>query len=254
MKKKCLFCQNTDLSNEHIFGQWLLKELDILKKPLNMTHKNFVGMPLDVRRQSYSTLVNGRVCQKCNNGWMSELERNCKELVLNLMNLNLNEKTVADLRENNKDLAKWAFKNVILLNDSVNFRKIIPDNHYQELYKGKIPENVKVLIGFSDKEYEQELNWIQSPTVPLIITKNDYNINEILTQGSYYDVVFRLRDVFFQVVYYEVPFKNYFRNDAALSIYPEYGLATDSFETLEKNMGKVENVSHFLRKGIIIEI
>ena len=28
-KRECVFCGNTNLSKEHIFAQWLLKELNI---------------------------------------------------------------------------------------------------------------------------------------------------------------------------------------------------------------------------------
>ena len=44
-KRECVFCGNTNLSKEHIFAQWLLKELNIFNNDVLMTHANIAGMP-----------------------------------------------------------------------------------------------------------------------------------------------------------------------------------------------------------------
>jgi len=86
VNRKCVFCENTDLSKEHIFAQWLLKELGIFDNNVTMTHATFVGMPVSDRKHPFSKLVNGLVCKKCNNGWMSQLEGDCQNHIINLMN------------------------------------------------------------------------------------------------------------------------------------------------------------------------
>ena len=47
-KRECVFCGNTNLSKEHIFAQWLLKELNIFNNDVLMTHANIAGMPLSL--------------------------------------------------------------------------------------------------------------------------------------------------------------------------------------------------------------
>ncbi len=50
---------NTNLSKEHIFAQWLLKELNIFNNDVLMTHANIAGMPISNRKHAFSKLVNG---------------------------------------------------------------------------------------------------------------------------------------------------------------------------------------------------
>ena len=87
-KRECVFCGNTNLSKEHIFAQWLLKELNIFNNDVLMTHANIAGMPISNRKHAFSKLVNGLVCETCNNGWMSQLEGDCQNHIINLMNMN----------------------------------------------------------------------------------------------------------------------------------------------------------------------
>ena len=64
-KRECVFCGNTNLSKEHIFAQWLLKELNIFNNDVLMTHANIAGMPISNRKHAFSKLVNG--CQNMKN-------------------------------------------------------------------------------------------------------------------------------------------------------------------------------------------
>lgn len=147
-KRECVFCENTNLSKEHIFAQWLLKELNIFNNDVLMTHANIAGMPISNRKHAFSKLVNGLVCETCNNGWMSQLEGDCQNHIINLMNMNELETELAFLNEHHETVAKWAFKNVILLNSATNYRHLVPDEHYKELYSGKIPEGVFIDLAF----------------------------------------------------------------------------------------------------------
>ena len=156
-KRECVFCGNTNLSKEHIFAQWLSKELNIFNNDVLMTHANIAGMPISNRKHAFSKLVNGLVCETCNNGWMSQLEGDCQNHIINLMNMNELETELAFLNEHHETVAKWAFKNVILLNSATNYRHLVPDEHYKELYSGKIPEGVFIKELVSDKYFAKEI-------------------------------------------------------------------------------------------------
>lgn len=176
MVRKCLFCNGNDLSKEHVFGQWLLKELNIVNSNFTMTHANFALTPLNKRSQSYNKLVNGKVCKKCNNGWMSRLENTCKDLIISLINAKLTNSTIDELDTKKELLAMWAFKNTLLLNYSVNYRKIIPKSHFKMLYNGKIPQNVIINIAFT--ENDAALRWFQNIGTPIVYTNKLLDQNE----------------------------------------------------------------------------
>lgn len=105
-KRECVFCGNTNLSKEHIFAQWLLKELNIFNNDVLMTHANIAGMPISNRKHAFSKLVNRLVCETCNNGWMSQLEGDCQNHIINLMNMNELETELAFLNEHHETVAK----------------------------------------------------------------------------------------------------------------------------------------------------
>lgn len=109
----CLFCGNGNLSKEHIFAQWLLKELGIMDNDVSMTHMTAIGMEVSNRKHAFSKLVNGLVCEKCNNGWMSDLEGQCQFHIINLMNMEKLDEEMNFLKENHETVAKWAFKKTV---------------------------------------------------------------------------------------------------------------------------------------------
>ena len=82
--RKCLFCgKNNNLTKEHVIPQWLQKEQNIGMDHLLMLNgsNNIVN---DVRKFNFNSLTEGRVCQECNNGWMSQLEVENQTHILNL--------------------------------------------------------------------------------------------------------------------------------------------------------------------------
>ena len=103
-QRKCIFCGNTDLSKEHIFAQWLLKELGIMDNTVKMTHAGFVG-EISNRQHPFSKLVNGLVCKRCNNGWMSDLEGKCQKHIINLMNMDNAKEEIRFLNDNHEVVA-----------------------------------------------------------------------------------------------------------------------------------------------------
>ena len=116
-----------------------------------MTHANIAGMPISNRKHAFSKLVNGLVCETCNNGWMSQLEGDCQNHIINLMNMNELETELAFLNEHHETVAKWAFKNVILLNSATNYRHLVPDEHYKEL--AMMEEELKAFRTLDGKPY-----------------------------------------------------------------------------------------------------
>lgn len=140
-RRKCIFCKfEGELSNEHIFPQWLLKKFDIYEDMINTVHSAY-GIKLSERKHPYNKLVNGLVCENCNNGWMSDLEENAKNSLIILANQEQDYMSV--LYENHKHIARWAIKTAMTLNYGTNYRPIIPNRHLHFFYKNLIPAGLK---------------------------------------------------------------------------------------------------------------
>lgn len=52
------------------------------------------------------------------------------------------DNTVKVTHENRAIVAKWAFKNVIMLYSASNYRQLVPESHYLTLYNGDIPKGL----------------------------------------------------------------------------------------------------------------
>jgi hypothetical protein len=52
------------------------------------------------------------------------------------------------MKEHHDTVARWAFKNVILLNTATNYRQLVPQNHFIALYNSSIPKNVFIDFSF----------------------------------------------------------------------------------------------------------
>lgn len=161
----CIFCRNSLTgrgSKEHIVPQWALDEFKLRDELVMPTHFSTDGEVLSDRLHPYGSLLAGRVCGRCNNGWMSRLEDENKSLITELGH---GAETRLDLRMNEAvGLARGAFKTALVLHAASNYRKIIPEEHYHHmvLNPATLPAGVHVVgktwplrCGFS---------WVQSPS------------------------------------------------------------------------------------------
>lgn len=88
--RKCVFCGNGKLSEEHIWSQWLRDLLPSSDGYLEVTHKNRSGKPVDHRlvRDAQGPITNKRlkrVCEPCNNVWMGKQEERVKTVLTGLI-------------------------------------------------------------------------------------------------------------------------------------------------------------------------
>jgi len=111
----CLACGPTSnsASKEHVFSKWLLKELELLDAPIALYRAHPDGSSTEVRVPiTLDSFKLKRVCEPCNNGWMSQLEDAVKPILLRLIR---GEMTLAEILEDERQiLAKWAGKTAII--------------------------------------------------------------------------------------------------------------------------------------------
>ena len=116
----CLACGNTSspASREHVFSQWLLNEFGLQRVDgalqIHPHDRTSVQVRNRIRLDSFKLK---RICEACNNGWMSELESAAKPLILDVIR---NARSLDSLREEERRvLARWAGKTSIVESHSI---------------------------------------------------------------------------------------------------------------------------------------
>src|ERR1700689_5341416 len=109
--ENCLACGETPspASREHVFARWLLEELQSLDAPISLYRGFGDGSSkqerVAIRLDSFKLK---RVCEACNNGWMSHLESTAKPIIIGLIR---GGRSLSSLEEEDRRiLARWAGK------------------------------------------------------------------------------------------------------------------------------------------------
>ena len=148
-------------AREHILPRWLQNEWQIAENVIEPTHFNQEFAVVSQRRHTLDGLVAGNVCARCNNGWMSALEANCKDMILDLAS---GRRRIIDLHNQEAlHLARWAAKTAFTLHTSSNCRRTVPEGHIYKLDSNsyRLPDNVAV-VGHTYNRGAQEFSWFQS--------------------------------------------------------------------------------------------
>lgn len=149
MTNKCLFCQNTPLTKEHVLPQWLRQHY-----PDISAINEFTANPKKRWTTQLFDLTARVVCKQCNEGWMSDLENKFKPLfneMISLKKYNLDE-----LKQST--IALWVQKTVLMLNQATPGGIKITSETYDEIYQSKkATRRVMVWLGWRMK-YGQNTN------------------------------------------------------------------------------------------------
>jgi len=148
-----------------VFPQWLLDELQIRTEQVSAVHV-FKPQAQDSEPELQSerslTLENireGRICAPCNNGWMSDLEKQCQAILLDLIR---GRRQPGQLSEAECFLvARWAVKTAFVLNSSANYPIKAPPRQLRELRENayNLPWGVVVIAATGPSV---NFGWFQS--------------------------------------------------------------------------------------------
>ena len=109
--RTCLFCRASlsgARAREHVFPTWLRQAMDVEVGEVTQTHVAVDGDSAPARRHTLSAFVEGRVCERCNSGWMSRLETDVKSA---LLGLSRGEVEIDDVSlSERRDLSRWTAK------------------------------------------------------------------------------------------------------------------------------------------------
>jgi hypothetical protein len=153
-QRKCIFCDDTRLSREHIFPEWLKNVMFIdpaidshyIGRLFSSSDKSKPDAELSFKFQSGHLFSKKLriVCEKCNGGWMSILQSQTKEILSPLI---LNKFTSLS-KENLIQLSQWIIMATMVadFNDSTtNYTPIAQLKDFK--LNRKIPDGWKIYIG-----------------------------------------------------------------------------------------------------------
>lgn len=239
-KRRCLFCKKKEkLTNEHIIPLWLLTELDLVEKEMIGIHSSWFGLVKSQRKHKFSHLLNGLICEKCNTGWMSDLENAVRPILTPIMNSIDTNHAYQMLINNHELIAKWVFKTAMVLNYGTNYRKLIPSNHFYSLYKSEIPKGIYINLGIANKI--QDNIWQQTQT--LMVIGETQRINKRM----HYKITFQFKHLLLRICYF--PFDDFTLNhevETSISLWPQFGIYNE--------LKSYENLDDFAIKCIFVQI
>jgi hypothetical protein len=164
--------------------QWLLDHLEIRETEVSPTHSRPDGTVVSTRLHTLDGLREGRVCSRCNNGWMSQLEVRAKPILTSLFDDGRNLTQLS--AEERAIIARWAAKTVYVLNSASNYHKNIPEYHFSVIRTGEPSIPAGVLVLGHQHQQSQPFFWAQHPAWLIYPGANirESNVQEA-TEGSY---------------------------------------------------------------------
>lgn len=130
----CLACGVTSApaSGEHIFSDWLLREFKGHRVAVGLYRPLEDGTRQQVRKEyDLDSFRLKKICERCNNGWMRDLENEAKPLILGLIRRNLGFDILTE--EDRRTLAKWAAKTAIIESHAIGAECPVDPGHLKRM-------------------------------------------------------------------------------------------------------------------------
>jgi hypothetical protein len=191
----CWMCRATagKRAKEHIFPLWLQREVAAERESWSPTHFDSFGREISSRGpHPTSALLAGEVCQKCNGGWMNELEARFRAVMFPPPRV-IDEAAGAVI-------AHWFVKTAVVLNTAQNYRLMIPRGTRHAVKHG-VPRDMRVFLARMPDPPDQ-LGFAQQAghVIGVVATeKMGAHAIELLQQA--YVCSLRVRDLVAAVVY-----------------------------------------------------
>jgi len=133
----CLACGMTSSppSREHVFSKWLLSEFG---PDLSVGLFRQLG---DGSREPHRAEIRldsfrlKKICERCNTGWMSQLEEETKPIILGIIRGARNLNSLSD--EERRTLARWAGKTAIVESHAVGAECPVDSVHFNGIRTNK---------------------------------------------------------------------------------------------------------------------
>ena len=137
MSNSCVFCGGTPVTREHLWPDWLRREVEIRQGFEHRIEQEADGR--ETRDITFTTppfnQVVKAVCAKCNGGWMSAIEAGAKPILQDLIHAQGRALDADDQRK----LATWGFLKACVFDELHPNERVVPVEHRRRLYTYKSP-------------------------------------------------------------------------------------------------------------------
>jgi hypothetical protein len=126
-ERLCLSCEEpiVNRAKEHVIPGWLLKVLNVEYEQLIQVIAAGSEEQISKERSfTFDSFQEGRVCEPCNGGWMSDLEGQAKPLLVPLMQGVIGLSSLSD--SESFLVARWGAKTAIVLSNCIELGKPAP--------------------------------------------------------------------------------------------------------------------------------
>ena len=207
--KSCVFCRsnlaNAGRAREHILPRWLQEAWKLRAEFVEPTHYDEKYNVVSTRRHTFDSFLAGNICRPCNNGWMSALEAQCKDLILELAS---GRRRIIELNDEDAlRLARWTAKTAFALHTSANWHRIVPDAHIYRLDSDsyRLPEGVFV-VGHTYRA-SREFSWSQGTTWGISAREYEVSAEDMAKiKKTGYKIALRLGGLFLMIFHNPLPF------------------------------------------------
>lgn len=191
---ECIFCGASPTTKEDIFPKWIHRYLG-QKPTISVRRDATTGTGQQVFRTLSYIATARRVCSRCNNGWMSDLEEEASDLLKPMFD----ERITIHLAGGDGQhlVARWAMKTALML-QFTHQQQCIPLAVYKEFFKSGLPPK-KVVIYVAHHLMQNMPNGAYSLNWDVGINRADGSVD---LQGEMYGITFFIKNVVAQGVGY----------------------------------------------------
>lgn len=172
--RSCIFCSKplgANRAKEHVVPDWLLKHLQIKEDDIFQAVATSSNSAIVERRTiDMDSLVEGRVCDDCNKGWMSGLENEAKPLLMPLID---GKRTVYNLTHQERlVVSRWAAKTSYVLSSATPLKQPAEPAHFHFIAKNptSLPPGVgafaQQVVSTREFAYYQRNRWPEFQVIP----------------------------------------------------------------------------------------
>jgi len=154
MARHCLGCGvplGANRTDEHVIALWLLEELGLREEELRQIVANSETGDMAEPRTPHpmQSFLQGSVCDRCNSGWMSQLESEAQAVLPALISGTRIPTSLSDSER--LVVSRWMLKTAVLLSHAAPLKKTLPPEHLQFLRNNPtdLPPQIGVFAAYT---------------------------------------------------------------------------------------------------------
>lgn len=143
---RCLICgDDAELSREHAIPAWIGRELNATSDPVRHRYEGFPGSGISREWTAGSVDVKvKKICEPCNNGWMSQLESDAQAVLTSLIRGESRAVTTTECRL----VTRWFLKTMLMLELAGDrTQRVALPAHEDWVRTGHLPPDVALWLG-----------------------------------------------------------------------------------------------------------